>query len=168
MKHLYFVRHGLSVMNNTGIFSGRTDTPLHPTGIIQATAAGQELQSASVDYIVTSPLQRAWQTATIIAHELNYPENKILTSELLTERDFGPLEGTPYQPDLGESDGVETIDAILKRAGEAYKLLQSLDAETIVVVSHGSLGRALRSCIDPSIPFKPSAGFENAKVVKLI
>lgn len=33
MKHLYFMRHGLSVMNKQGVFSGSNDTPLDAEGI---------------------------------------------------------------------------------------------------------------------------------------
>ena len=168
MKHLYFVRHGLSVMNKKNIFSGRTETPLSEEGHHQAAAAGVELQGANIDCIVVSPMQRAMQTAEIIADQIGYPKEKFVVSELFAERDFGPLEGTPYTKDLGDADGVEPIDELITRVREGYDLLQSLPFENILVVSHGSTGRALRHCADPKVPFSPSQGFGNAEVVKLI
>ena len=168
MKHLYFVRHGLSVMNKKGIFSGRTETPLHHEGRDQAVAAGQSLKDVSIECIVVSPMQRAVQTAEIIADQIGYSKHKLITTSLLTERDFGPLEGTQYLPDLGDEDGVESIQDLLARAQKGYEFLQQLPYDNILVVSHGAIGRALRHCADPKIPFKPSPGFGNAEVVKLI
>ncbi len=168
MKHLYFVRHGLSVMNKKGIFSGRTETPLHHEGREQAVAAGQALQDVKIECIVVSPMQRAVQTAEIIADQIGYSKHKLITTSLLTERDFGPLEGTQYQPDLGDEDGVESIEDLLARAQQGYEFLQQLPYDNILVVSHGAIGRALRHCADPNIPFKPSPGFGNAEVVQLL
>lgn len=168
MTHLYFVRHGLSVMNEKGIFSGRTETPLSDEGRRQAVAAGKELQAKSIDCIVVSPMERAAQTAAIIAREIGFPSDKIIVSNLLMERDFGPLEGTPYKPSLGDTAGVEPISDLLKRAAEAYTLLSGRSEKNILVVSHGAIGRALRHCTDSTIPFRPSAGFNNAQVVQLL
>lgn len=168
MKHLYFVRHGLSVMNKKGIFSGRTETPLHHEGRAQAVTAGQELKQANITCIVVSPMQRAVQTAEIIADQIGYSKHKLITTSLLTERDFGPLEGTRYHPNLEDEEGVESIQDLLARAQEGYEFLQQLPYDNILVVSHGAIGRALRHCADPAIPFKPSPGFGNAEVVKLL
>lgn len=168
MKHLYFVRHGLSVMNKKGIFSGRTETPLHHEGRDQAVAAGQSLKDVSIQCIVVSPMQRAVQTAEIIADQIGYSKHKLITTSLLTERDFGPLEGTQYQPDLGDEEGVESIEDLLIRAQAGYEFLQQLPYDNILVVSHGAIGRALRHCANPKIPFKPSPGFGNAEVVQLL
>lgn len=155
-------------MNQQGIFSGRTETPLNHEGRRQAAIAGHELRSASIDCIVVSPMQRTVQTADIIAEQIGFPKDKIILNSFFTERDFGPLEGTVYQPDLGDHHGVETIQDLVDRAKQGFDFLQQLPHDNILVVSHGAIGRALRHCADPSIPFKPSAGFGNAQVVKLI
>lgn len=168
MKRLYFVRHGLSVMNEKGVFSGRTETPLSATGRQQAVDAGKILKDKSVDRIIVSPMERALQTAEIIADEIGFSRENLTISDLLMERDFGPLEGTPYEPHLGDEDGVEPIEDLIQRARAAYKLLEELPEENIVVVSHGAIGRALRHCAHPEIPFRPSKGFDNAEVVQLL
>src|SRR6059058_1306401 len=100
MKHLYFVRHGLSVMNKKGVFSGRTETPLDPEGIKQAEAAGREAKELNIDLIVSSPMERCRETATIIAQQIGYPVADILFEDLFMERAFGVLEGTAYRTDM--------------------------------------------------------------------
>src|SRR5947209_11612271 len=120
MKHLYFVRHGLSVMNKKGVFSGRTETPLDPEGIQQAEAAGKEAKKLQIDLIVSSPMERCCETAAIIAKEIGYPVAEILLEDLFMERAFGVLEGTEYRTDmdLEQHEGVETGKAIVERAGQ--------------------------------------------------
>lgn len=167
MKHLYFVRHGLSVMNQQGVFSGSTDSHLNEEGRDQARRAGQKLSSAKIDCIVVSPMSRTRETAELIAGEIGYPTDKIIVNDLFIERDFGPLEGTAYEPNLLHAEGVETVDSLVARATEGLHYLQSLNADNILVVSHGAIGRALRHAADPNVPFQPSKGFGNAEVVQL-
>lgn len=155
-------------MNEKGVFSGRTETSLSQTGRQQSLAAGQFLKDKAIDRIVVSPMQRTIQTAEIIADHLGIPKDQLIISDLLMERDFGPLEGTPYQPHLGNQAGVEPISELIERAREAFAMLKAMPEDNIVVVSHGAIGRALRHCADPDTPFRPSKGFDNAKVVRLI
>jgi uncharacterized phosphatase len=170
MKHLYFVRHGLSVMNQRGVFSGRTETPLTDEGVEQAKRAGQELRSAGIEIIVASPIKRAHDTAILIAQELGIDPSKILLNESFVERSFGPLEGTPYRTDIDfdSMPGVEHSDELLRRSAEGVAYLESLPADTILVVAHGAIGRALRSLVQPDTPFHGSERFENAQVVKIV
>ena len=170
MQHLYFVRHGLSVMNKKGIFSGRTETPLADEGVHQSILAGQYAVNLGIDCIVSSPMKRAIDTATIIANEIGYPVDKIIVSDLFMERAFGILEGQTYQPhmDLEHIEGVETAELIVERAKTGVDYLQSLEATTILVVSHGAIGRALRHSLNPTTPFRSSERFNNAQVTKLV
>lgn len=146
MNKLYFVRHGLSQGNIDGVWSGTIDTPLSPEGKRQARKAGKQAKKLNIDYIVSSPLSRAMATAAIIAKEIGYPKKGIHINKLFIERHFGELEGQPWQPDLdldGISD-IETRDTILERARLALDFLSTIDAKNILIVSHGSFGRALR------------------------
>lgn len=152
MKKLYFIRHGESEMNVKGHVAGITETPLTDLGRRQAKLAGVKAKNLHLDYIISSPLSRALETAQIIAKEIGYPVDKVHVNKLFIERDFGELEGAPWSPDLnldGISD-IETHDTILERAALALQFLQELDGvHNILVVSHGSFGRALRSLILP-------------------
>jgi broad specificity phosphatase PhoE len=168
MKHLYFIRHGQSVMNKKGIFSGRSETPLNQEGRTQAAVSGRLLRSTPIDCIVASPMIRTIETANLIADIIGYSVDRIIINTLFAERDFGPLEGTKYQQNLGDVDGVETIAALIGRAEDGLEFLNTIPADSILLVSHGAIGRALRHCIDPSTPYQPSTGFENGKVVRLL
>lgn len=169
MKHLYFIRHGLSVMNETGFFSGRSETDLSPTGIKQAIKAGQKMKDYQIDFIISSPMKRTVHTASLIAEQINYPVSKILLNDLFIERDYGPLEGANYFPNLKEHPGVETAEEIQQRADQAYEYLKQLkEYDNILIVSHGSFGRALRHSVDNKIPFYMSEGFRNGHIVQLI
>ncbi len=152
MKKLYFMRHGLSTANKRTIVSGRSNHWLSPEGREQAKLAGQKAKGLHIDLIVCSTQTRALQTAKIFAKEIGYPVKKIVVNSLLVERDFGDYEGTRglitdkvmeaiYEYGDG---GSESDKAILKRAEEAFNWISSLGAKSILVVSHGSFGRALR------------------------
>ncbi len=168
MKHIYFVRHGLSVMNEKGIFSGRSETILSPKGIIQAEQVGRQLKNYQIDYIIASPSQRTKQTAKIISKQINFKINKIVYNELLLERDYGLLEGKPYIAGLKDYDGIETIEDLITRASKAWLILKTIPADNILVISHGAIGRALRHVINPKIPFYNSTKLNNAEIIQLI
>lgn len=170
MKHVYFMRHGLSLMNQQGVFSSTTDTPLTPEGIEQCHAAGRELHGTQVDLIVSSPFERAHHSAEIVAEELGIDPSTIITNDHFSERSFGPLEGTTYQPNLEMDDieGVEHSTELIERVAKGLEDLRTLQADTILVVSHGAVGRALRHLLNPDIPYKGSPKFHNAKVEQLL
>lgn len=171
MNKLYFVRHGLSQFGLENKWAGSSETPLAPEGREQAKAAGMQAKDLQIEYIFSSPLSRAHETARIIAREIGYPEDKIELSDAMVERHFGELEGTPYDPtrtDFSKIHGIETEDELFERARLALKQLQAASADTILVVSHGSFGRALRHVMQPDIPFYGSEKFENAKIVRLL
>lgn len=170
MNHLYFCRHGESELNAVGKWAGSTETPLTKEGRKQAELAGKEAKKLGVDYILCSPLSRAYDTAKIIAKEIGYPEKDIDVNSLVIERHFGEREGTPWEPDL-DMDGIadaERSDTVLERVHLTLKHLSTVEANTILVVSHGHFGRVLRHVLHPEIPLKGSPRFDNAKVVKLI
>lgn len=155
MKKLYFVRHGLTESNASGVFAGRTETPLTEEGRKQAKSAGKIVKDLQIDLVVCSPLSRALETAKIICEEIEYPVNKIHTSSLLVERSYGKLEGQPWSPDInldGMSD-VESNDELHERSKLALEWIESLGGSHILVVGHGSSGRSLRRHLKPEIPY---------------
>lgn len=166
MKKLYFARHGLTVMNVEGKWSGTTETPLTDEGREQAKLAGRNAKNLQIDYIACSPLGRAKETAKIIAKEIGYPVKNIHINPMLIERHFGEMEGQTWGPDVnadGFSD-VETTETILKRAEFALEWLHTIEADHILVVSHGSFGRALRSLILKEFPFHGKDRLKNAEL----
>lgn len=162
------MRHGLTEMNVSGVWSGTTETPLTAKGRKQAKLAGQAAKDLGIDTIVCSTMGRAIESAEIVAKEIGYPLDKIHKSSLLIERHFGELEGQPYFPDL-DLDGVadiESTDTLLNRAKLAIDWIETITGNTILVVSHGSTGRAIRHILNPSIPFRGAGHFKNAEIVQ--
>ena len=91
------VRHGESEWNKIGRIQGQTDTPLTPNGVAQAEAVAIFLQRKldGIDVLMfSSPMQRARQTAEIIARRLAYPPNDVLVDERLNDFNLGEISGT--------------------------------------------------------------------------
>lgn len=168
MKHLYFCRHGESELNKAGLFAGRTDTPLTDEGREQARSEGKRAEGHGIDHIVCSPLSRAVETAEIIAAQIGIDKGSIVQNELLIERDFGELEQTPYDPRIAipNHPTVESDEALIRRAEKAKEWLETLPAGTVLVVAHGSFGRALRSLYLTGIDFEQR--IPNAEIIKLL
>ncbi len=87
---LYLVRHGETEWNKLGRFQGCTDIDLSDDGIQQAKLLMEKLEN-KFDYIYTSPLSRAVQTATIINQDKTFRKPTIVQD--LREINFGAWEG---------------------------------------------------------------------------
>ena len=90
-QSFYFVRHGQTDYNIQRLFTGHHDIPLNATGVQQAHKAASYLKNRGIQVITSSPLQRAFQTAHIIAQELQVP---IVVIDDLKEGNWGALQGT--------------------------------------------------------------------------
>jgi 2,3-bisphosphoglycerate-dependent phosphoglycerate mutase len=89
--HIYFVRHGESESNLRREFSNHGwKHPLTPQGVQQAEALADELAGIPCRAIFSSPLQRAVQTAEILAARLGVP---VTRTDALREYDVGSWEG---------------------------------------------------------------------------
>ena len=66
---LYLVRHGETALNEKGCYYGKTDAVLSVRGIEQAKYLQHIFKEVSFDYVVASPLVRAYNTAQIIIEE---------------------------------------------------------------------------------------------------
>ena len=76
MKKLYLLRHGQTEFNVKKLVQGRCDSPLTDLGRQQAGMAAAWLKAHGVvpDKVVSSPLGRAMDTASLIACELLGPD----------------------------------------------------------------------------------------------
>lgn len=88
------IRHGETALNAKGCYYGRTDAVLSEKGISQARYLKEILKEVSFDYIVASPLVRAYNTAQIVMEER---EQEIFGDRRLMEQDFGIFEGMTYK-----------------------------------------------------------------------
>jgi probable phosphoglycerate mutase len=173
MKKIYYVRHGESESNLKEIFSGGIDNPnLTKKGREQAAAAGKTLKDKGIQLVVSSPLIRARDTAEIIAGEIGYDKNKIVFNDLLIERTFGYYESKPHalraeHESSGKVEDVgESMPDLHARIKKALEWIRTLKEETILVVSHGGVGRMVR-IIDGELShedFYEVKRFENCEV----
>jgi broad specificity phosphatase PhoE len=164
------MRHAVSHDNLRGVYSGISDPSLAPIGKIEAKKAAKKIKKLSIDLIVSSPYKRTKQTAHIIAKEINLPKERIIFHDLVAERNLGIMEGKPYIPNYMHDgiEGVESEASVTKRAEEFLKWVNNQSHENILIVSHGSTSRGLRTILDPSVPFIKHRGLKNAEIIRLL
>lgn len=151
-KTLYFVRHGETDWNVLGKLQGRTDVPLNENGIMQARELSERID-IKIDYIFSSPLIRAYNTACILAEKLGVEVSK---NPLLCEVNFGDLEGKVIPESLDKTTA-ETWDIPFPN-GESFKdafirfnqFLEQISSsmDNVLVVSHGGILRVVLRCFD--------------------
>jgi uncharacterized phosphatase len=99
------VRHGETDWNALGRLQGREDVPLNDRGREQARRSGEALRRYAWDHVLTSPLARARETATIIAAQVGAATVHEVPE--LVERDYGAASGlTRAEAALRFPDGV--------------------------------------------------------------
>ena len=109
-KRLILVRHGASEWSNLGRYQGHQPVPLSPLGLEQVCALTEELYQYNPEWIVSSDLQRARQTAEVIARHLSL---KIDYDARLRELDCGNWAGLNEQ----EIEALEPKAVVELRAG---------------------------------------------------
>ena len=140
------IRHGQTDWNAMQRFQGATDVPLNDTGRGQATDAVGALSDHDWDFVVSSPLSRAAETADLIAAGLEIEVARRIPG--LVERNYGPVEGLMAGPELealrvpGGFRGAEDEPSVAGRGVGALTLLaEEHPGARIIVVSHGTLIR---------------------------
>lgn len=147
---IYFARHGETILNAQGVNQPH-DAQLSEEGIRQAKALGGKLADTPIDLIISSPFERAKQTANIIAQ---IREQNVRFSDHFTElkrpsiienkRRDDPnvveikrlLQEHMHNPHWKHSDE-ETFFEFKARGLNALDELTSLHAENVLVITHG-------------------------------
>lgn len=130
---------------------GHADSPLTPEGRRQAHSAAHKLKG--VDYITSSDLVRAFDTATIIATELRLPQ--IEAHPGFREINVGPWQGLTrreidrHYPGFVENDmrppGYEADESVFERVRFGLISLADSHAGKVgLVVTHSGVIRVLR------------------------
>jgi len=155
MTDLYLVRHGETDWNRQRRIQGLTDIPLNETGRAQARATGMLLTRRRWDAIFSSPLDRARETASIIAAEVGLAEPTLV--DALVERNYGQAEGMDWLEverrfphgtvvpgrESREQVGARVIPALMELAAER-------PGDALLVVSHGGAIRAVLNEVEPA------------------
>lgn len=95
MGKLVLLRHGESVWNAEGLFTGWVDVDLSPTGEAEARKGGELLAEAGIrpKVVHTSVLKRAIRTANIALDAADLHWLPVERSWRLNERHYGALQG---------------------------------------------------------------------------
>ena len=97
MKTLILVRHGSTKAVDQQIIQGRTDLPLNENGLRQIGETADCLKTVPARHLYSSPLKRCLQTAQAIAANIHLEPIPLAG---LKEKDFGLLEGRPYEESI--------------------------------------------------------------------
>lgn len=166
MTTLILVRHGESEWNRAGRIQGQVNSPLTDLGINQAKAIRDYLSGILLNQeleIYTSPLDRALQTAEIIAQGIDYPSRKIIIEERLNDFNLGEISGTfgwdkvaeifPEQAQLRLQDPMRFHPSGGESGAEFEARLRSLledlmdDGTLKLMVSHGIVNKFIRGIL---------------------
>ena len=143
---IYLVRHGETEWSRAGLHTGRTDVELTPEGREHAREAGQRLAACRFALVLTSPLQRARDTAALAGFPDAEPDPD------LVEWDYGDYEGRSTAEIRKERPGWdvwrdgcpngEPVDHVGQRADRVIARVLAADGDA-AVFAHGHMLRIL-------------------------
>lgn len=152
---ILLIRHGETDWNAEGRWQGHTDIPLNETGRRQARLLAQRLRDWPISAIYCSDLQRAYETAAIIAQQVGL---ECIVDDVWRERDNGQFAGLTSldirerHPEIWarmkqgfvEVPGGESTNALFRRVRSGFeKLVRQHSREIVAVVTHGGVLRAI-------------------------
>jgi len=178
------LRHGESVGNAEARWQGQSDFPLNDRGRAQANAlaARWKAEAEQFQWIISSPLTRARETAEIIGAALNI---SVELDPLWLERDIGEIEGmtaaelnqrypqpgfvTPFDSVGGDGEGDWEL---FLRGGQALHSVLRRKPGCYLIVSHGGILNQVMHAIVGITPHANYAGprfrFGNTGFARLI
>lgn len=148
MSYLYLVRHGETEWNRTHRIQGSSDIPLNETGRSQARRTGELLARRQWDAIYSSPLSRAFETATIVGALVGLTSPEPLPE--LSERRYGEAEGLTGReldrryPGSTAVPGRETRAEVAARVMPALQRIVTAESDRrVIVATHGGVIRTV-------------------------
>ncbi|MDQ0194072.1 histidine phosphatase family protein [Paenibacillus wynnii] len=148
MTKIGLIRHGSTFWNKEGRAQGHTDNALDEEGKQQAVAIAERLSGEQWDFIYSSDLLRARQTAEIIAERLGIEIAGTLPG--IREMNGGLIEGTTEADRIERWGsawktldlGMETPEAARIRGSQTIKdIAAKHPGKNILIVSHGAILR---------------------------
>lgn len=188
MTTFYFVRHGQTLANASGLKQGQINTEnteLNETGIQQVTRLAEHFDLDFAQHLVASPLNRTQQTAALLNKT---GQLSLQTDERLLEISYGQWDGKSNQklmtayPDVFDDILHDVLPQYVKYAteGETFEqvvervqtfldeMTKNYPTDNIVVVTHGFTIKAVIMAtfgITPATIHLPEPG--NASMTKL-
>lgn len=169
---IIFLRHAQAKNNVERILAGRTEGfPLTQTGLQQAEKIASFLQPLGISAIYSSPIERALDTAQIVANKLDLA---CKVDHRLTEIEMGSFSGMEYEDmftkygnvflkfyqdnPIIKKNGVETFSSVKKRVLEMVDYCyKKHNEQNILLVTHMDPIKAMISTI---LQLKPESLYE--------
>ncbi|KAJ1977401.1 hypothetical protein H4R34_003595 [Dimargaris verticillata] len=158
---LYLCRHGETELNLQGVLQGGgINAPLNHTGQLQVARLGERFRNRPIDWVISSALLRAEQTAQSVAQY--HPDAEFTIIPELNELCWGIWEGKkcPYMPSLLErwnsgdyeasfEQGESVLDAEKRITAAITQILEQAAGRkhVFVATAHGRLLRVILSSL---------------------
>lgn len=143
---IIIVRHGETKENAAGIIQGQSHGKLSKNGIEQVKRVGERLKDEKIDYIYTSDLKRAVDTAKEI-HKY-HKEIPLIKRKEIREMDYGKLQDKQKDeinyyyhkendPDYFKKNNVESLESVYNRIKKFLEeIMEKHKDKNVVIVSH--------------------------------
>ncbi|MFA4891001.1 MAG: histidine phosphatase family protein [Candidatus Gracilibacteria bacterium] len=146
---LFLTRHGETFWNTKHLMQGTTDTKLNEKGIKEGEKLAKRLRRQHFDYIYSSPLSRAKETAEAVRKY--HSDTPFEVTDALIERNFGEFEGHTKKeigwntsPHPEPRNGESSFDTVGRMSKFVTKLLKKHGKNaTILVVAHKHINTAI-------------------------
>lgn len=157
LTRITLIRHGQTTWNADGRWQGHAPVPLDKIGRQQAAMAAEYLSGLGIDFIYSSDLRRARETAQIIADRLKLTvgldvrlrENDLGEWQGLTSDEIKEWDGETYaqvgaDPFNIPRPGGESWSQMARRGCQAlHDFIKEHPGSHLLVVSHGGTIRAI-------------------------
>jgi len=142
---LIITRHGETEENLRGIIQGHLPGKLSEEGIRQAKKLGKRFKDEKIDFIFSSDLDRAKNTAKEIIKF--HPKTPFKLKRDLREVNWGELQGKKsleIKDPIKRVKGIEKIEETHKRAKKIVEyLLKNCNGKRVLIVTHGAFQSVL-------------------------
>lgn len=156
--NVYILRHGETDWNKAMRMQGQVNIPLNEYGREIAHKTKEGLKDIHFDYVYSSPLDRAVETAKIIT---GYTDDKIITDDRIKEICFGIYEGKYPDERPAEfsyffkapdkyipPEGAESYEALCKRTSDfienvLFPLARKEPDANVFISGHGAMNKSL-------------------------
>lgn len=155
------IRHGQTDWNNQRLIQGRIDNPLNETGKMQLKEVGRHLKEVDNDWdiIISSPLSRAIESATIVKNELEFNKDIIINDNVI-EREFGKAEGQNICEEIYNkitNDDVVGLEKSYEIQNRAYNAILDIankfPGKNILIITHSHFIKGLFTKISNEFTF---------------
>ena len=152
MTKIFMVRHGQSMSNIAGTFTGMIDSPLSELGYRQAELCAEYLKEMQPDRLFSSDLDRAYMTGLALGKILGLPVEKLSGFREIDAGSWGGLRFEEIEKqfpkdysvwhdcaDNAMCPGGESVAALQKRVVDSlFSVSKECDGQTVCVFTHAT------------------------------